>query len=104
MLHLSKELVPHVERLLPALRAGTVHDNLRPVVNFALAYQASGEGTAREVLEQLNSCPTLLFGLVCEQLNEELRAAKSGVRVNQTDLATLQDVVGRYWQTLTMYV
>jgi hypothetical protein len=108
MLHLHEELVPYLEALLPPLRAGNIRPNTldgdSPLLRFAWAFEDAGEHTAREVLEMLNVCPAFMFDAVCRQLNSELEAARSKIRVKNSDLSALKDVVARYWTILNQYV
>jgi hypothetical protein len=101
MLTLTAGLVPHVERLLPALRTGGIHRDLGPIVQFALAY---GQGGGKDVLQQLHDCPTWLFDSIAFELNKQLQSLNASPRVTAGDLLALKGVIQQYWTTLGCYV
>jgi hypothetical protein len=101
MLTLTKGLVPHVEKLLPALRSGTIHKDLAPIVAFVGAY---GPGRGKDVLQMLHDCPAWLFDSVAHELNSQLLSLNAAPRVTAADLLALKGVVQLYWTTLGCYV
>jgi hypothetical protein len=100
VLSLTPALVPHVVRLLPALRSGAIHRDLAPIVTFAQAAGPDG----RDILKGLQSCPGFLFDAIAQELNQQLTALNTRTRVTARDLQQLSDVSKLYWQTLSCYI
>jgi hypothetical protein len=94
MLVLTPDLVPHVEELVTHLRARTINEeNLDPLRDFLRAY---GVARGRDVLDQLQQCPSVLFDTVANELNTQLATFDADMRVRGTDLGRLKTAILLY--------
>lgn len=96
MLAITPVLAPHVVQLVPALRSGNLHNDLRPLLNFL---RAAGPG-GKDVVRNLQQCPGWLMEDVAVELNKQLRQCQAVVEITANDLEQLRMVIRTYWTTI----